>query len=401
MLKVQPWGPVDHLVRAVGGRDEQVLEAITEIGPQQVADVLVAEIGTRWDPPVTWQELPINLHLQFEDRLYSYVATIKDDQLLIEPGTADNAGAEIRYSLAELARLLYAPRDGYPSTREIIIRAWPKQKPQRPDPTASADPEQRAVERYSEGRALFQSVQSVTDACSARLVSMDQLSGLYGTDKWGSMPSFAPHYEAHFERFRRDPVKVLEIGIGAYQLQSLGGDSLYMWQRFFPRGLIYGMDIFDKPNVKGPRIRTIKGDQSDPEFLRRLGQEEGPFDIIIDDGSHINDHVRISFESLFPYVRAGGYYVIEDFQTSYWPEFGGELPPGSPRTTAGLIRDLIDQIHFREFAHVEDDEARKATHPSDIHIYHNLVFLGKGMNHEQGSPEWIREGAKKRFGAQR
>jgi mycinamicin biosynthesis methyltransferase MycE-like protein len=411
VFNVQPWGPVDHLVRAVGGRDEQVLDAITEIGPRQVADLLAAEIETRWDPPFASQELPVALHLQFGDELHSYRVSIKDGQLLIEPGAADNASAEIRFSLIDLARLLYVTSDDYASTtREVIVKTWPMgrlpmHRLERMLEDAGAagrpsfSPEEWAVAQHREGADLFQGVQSIIDACSSKLASMDLLSRLYGTGKWGSIASFAPHYESHFRRFRLEPVKILEIGIGGYDFQSLGGDSLYLWQRFFPRGLIYGMDMFDKPNVRGPRIRTIKGDQSDPEFLDQLGREFGPFDVIIDDGSHINDHVRTGFESLFPHVRPGGYFVIEDFETSYWPEFGGELPPGSQRTSAGLIKDMIDQIHFREVADIDDGEARKASHPSDIHVYHNLVFLGKGMNHEQGSPKWVRESAKKRYGS--
>lgn len=412
VIDVQAWGPVDLLVRAVGGRDEQVLEAITEIGPRQVADLLVTEIETRWDPPFTAEELHLALHLEFTGELHSYRVTLKDGQILIEPGTADRVGAEIRYSLVDLTRLLYTASADYRSTTREFIVKWPVGRVSMDKlqtllgeaGTAGeqpSGPELWAVARQREETAFFQGTQSILTACSSRLASMDLLTSLYGSGKLDAAPSFAPHYEFHFSRFRTDPVRVLEIGIGGYDSPWRGGESLRLWQRFFPRGLIYGLDIFDKPNVRGPRIRTIKGDQGDPEFLDRLGSELGPFDIVIDDGSHLNDHVRTSFAALFPHVRPGGYFVIEDFQTAYWPEFGGEAPPGSSRTSAGLIKDLVDQIHFREIANIDDGEARKASHPSDIHVYHNLVFLGKGMNHEQGSPAWVREGAKRDFESRR
>ena len=32
-----------------------------------------------------------------------------------------------------------------------------------------------------------------------------------------------------------------------------------------------------------------------------------------------------SFEYLYPKLKIGGLYVIEDLHTSYWPKFGGGL----------------------------------------------------------------------------
>jgi demethylmacrocin O-methyltransferase len=167
-----------------------------------------------------------------------------------------------------------------------------------------------------------------------------------------------------------------------------------MWQRFFPRGLIYGMDLYPKPGVRGPRIRTIQGNQNDPSFLRSLAAEFGPFDIIIDDGSHVNEHVRTSFEELFGSVRPGGYYVIEDLHTSYWPEFGGEAPPCSSRTTIGLVKDLIERLHVSEYAGQDLDGTQPLhpfLHPSEVCVYHNIVFLRKGISSERGIPEWIKQ----------
>ncbi len=43
----------------------------------------------------------------------------------------------------------------------------------------------------------------------------------------------------------------------------------------------------------------------------------GPFDIGIDDGSHIWCHQILAFERLWPAIKRGGLYVIEDVLTSY------------------------------------------------------------------------------------
>jgi hypothetical protein len=64
------------------------------------------------------------------------------------------------------------------------------------------------------------------------------------------------------------------------------------------------------------------------------------------------------------------------------------LPP--PR----LLKDLLDGLHVSELG---DDEADgpvdPARFPSDVCVYHNLVFLRKGLDGERGVPAWIRERA--------
>ena len=55
-----------------------------------------------------------------------------------------------------------------------------------------------------------------------------------------------------------------------------------------------------------------RGDQSNITFLRAFLQDSGGrFDIVVDDGSHLPDHQRITFETLWPTVVSGGLYIIE------------------------------------------------------------------------------------------
>ncbi|MFK7058789.1 CmcI family methyltransferase [Flavobacterium oreochromis] len=85
----------------------------------------------------------------------------------------------------------------------------------------------------------------------------------------------------------------------------------------------FSIDIYDKFKLQENRIKIYKGSQVDENLLKGICKEVGEFDLIIDDGSHINDHVIKTFEYLFPRLKKGGYYVIEDTQTSYWKEYGG------------------------------------------------------------------------------
>lgn len=64
-------------------------------------------------------------------------------------------------------------------------------------------------------------------------------------------------------------------------------------------------------------------DQADKGRLRELAdtQFDGPLDLVIDDCSHLYGPTRSSFEALFPFLRPGGLYVIEDWAWSHWDEF--------------------------------------------------------------------------------
>ena len=75
------------------------------------------------------------------------------------------------------------------------------------------------------------------------------------------------------------------------------------------------------------------GDQGDPVFLNRVLDEIGPLDVIIDDGSHRVEHQRASLLVLFPGLRPGGLYVLEDLFTAFFAPFGGE-PTGLAETSS-------------------------------------------------------------------
>jgi hypothetical protein len=206
---------------------------------------------------------------------------------------------------------------------------------------------------------------------------LDCLARIHGTDKCG-LHRYTPHYAAHFEQRRLEPVRLLEIGIGGYDDPWLGGESLRMWKRYFPSGRIYGIDIHDKSRLDERRIRTFQGDQADPDFLRRVVEDTSALDIVIDDGSHISEHVIASFTALFPSLKDGGVYVVEDTQTSYWPDFGGHRPdqPGAP-TSMEFFKRLADGLNHSEFGLPGYEPTYLDQHIESLHFYHNMVFVYK------------------------
>ena len=83
------------------------------------------------------------------------------------------------------------------------------------------------------------------------------------------------------------------------------------------------------------------GDQSDTQFLSKAS-ELGPFDIIIDDGSHVWSDIITSYEYLIHQLSSGGFYCIEDLHTSYNCLYRGT----AQISTVNYLKNLIDNIQL-------------------------------------------------------
>ena len=151
------------------------------------------------------------------------------------------------------------------------------------------------------------------------------------------------HYEAILEPLRDNPIRLLEIGVG-------DGKSIMVWLEYFthPNTMIHGVD--NDPNcstLRDDRFQLIRGDQSDPQFLSSLVTTNLVFgnlnyDVIIDDGSHLSNGIIPSFEALWPFVKSGGYYCIEDLRCSYMGS--GYQVTGWP-TQMEFIKKFLDDIN--------------------------------------------------------
>jgi hypothetical protein len=135
--------------------------------------------------------------------------------------------------------------------------------------------------------------------------TLDMIGILQGTDKTSLSNDYLRHYERILAGFRGQQVELLEIGVAQ-------GESLRTWADFMPHAKIVGVD-----NNEGclahasDRITVEIGSQADPVFLSNIAGKYQP-SIIIDDGSHQAEHIMLTFQYLFPILRQGGVYIIED-----------------------------------------------------------------------------------------
>jgi demethylmacrocin O-methyltransferase len=215
--------------------------------------------------------------------------------------------------------------------------------------------------------------------------NLTALAKIYGTDKYGGH-FYTPHYQTHLEKYKYKAIRLLEIGVGGYDDPYTGGNSLRMWKKYFPFGRIYSLDIYDKSPLEEKRIQIFKGSQVDAQFLDNVLNQTGDLDIIIDDGSHINEHVIETFRILFPKLKSNGLYIIEDTQTSYWSDFGGDSEDLlNPKTMMNFFKGLTDGLNHKEFIKPGYKQNYYDRTIISIHFYHNLIFIYKGENNEESN----------------
>jgi cephalosporin hydroxylase len=149
-----------------------------------------------------------------------------------------------------------------------------------------------------------------------------------------------------------DARHVVELGIW-------DGGSLAFWNEVLRPNKLVGIDVADRANSEyfqrylgsrglHDRIKTYwRTDQRDGERLQQIVSAEfaGPLDLIIDDASHTYHATKASFETLFPLLRPGGLYIIEDWAWGHWPEHNGPTHSFANETEpTRLIEELVHAI---------------------------------------------------------
>jgi len=147
------------------------------------------------------------------------------------------------------------------------------------------------------------------------MISLAQLNEQHKSDKGTAGKKEGSIFEAHsyishyyenaFLPLKEKTKTVVEIGV-------FTGSSLRLWHDYFSNATIYGVD--KRPRWKNignyiNRCKIITGNSNDISTYTEIPND---IDIIIDDGSHrLIDQLK-SFEILFPKLKKGGLYIIED-----------------------------------------------------------------------------------------
>ena len=172
------------------------------------------------------------------------------------------------------------------------------------------------------------------------MTSLDNVGIKYGTDKCSLGHNYLHFYEQLLKPFN-GKFKMLELGVQF-------GFSLKMWEESYPNAKIIGVDndpeILNR-NLNLTNAEFLYGDVTDETFVDKLINKEDEFDIIIDDASHKSQDQINSFMFLFPYIKPGGYYIIEDLHTSYQETY----TPLDQISCIDYLKHLVDVINDQKY----------------------------------------------------
>lgn len=196
-------------------------------------------------------------------------------------------------------------------------------------------------------------------------MTLDQFALKHGTDKSSQNHGYTRWYENLFSPIRFQHLNFVEIGIWE-------GASLRMWREYFPHATITGVDNADR-NIQVKDVSIVISSQDHPSLPELLPR---PIDILIDDASHINALTIKTFQNLWPEVSPGGFYIIEDLQTSYdATHYDGDPNPDTNTPTAmQFCKRLADELNQSDFP----QEYRQGyTDIESVQFYPNMCVITK------------------------
>jgi hypothetical protein len=179
------------------------------------------------------------------------------------------------------------------------------------------------------------------------------------------------------------------VAPGAHMLE-LGihdGGSLAFWCEMLEPDRIAALDRatwgdsahFRKYTARHPgRIVTHwETSQDDTEQLLQIVTDDlgGRIDFVIDDASHLLGPMRTSFTTLFPLLRPGALYAIEDWSWGKWPHLPADFPLPLAQEPSPFIAELVSATGNMALSFVGDQFAPTI---AAIDISADLVVVERG-----------------------
>ena len=164
------------------------------------------------------------------------------------------------------------------------------------------------------------------------------------------------------------PNTIMEVGM-------FEGGSLVVMDKLFKPDVIVGLDLRREPikpleeyRKENPHMKTYYARSQDKIGTLMAARENFPtgIDLVVDDASHLYEQTKATFEMLFPLVRKGGKYVIEDWAWSHAP---GRQKPGSvwydkPAMSNVILKLVMLAAHYGVIDKIE--------------VHKELVIITKG-----------------------
>jgi hypothetical protein len=203
---------------------------------------------------------------------------------------------------------------------------------------------------------------------------------------------------SYYERFDRFfaarnfmPKAILEVGVHL-------GDSTKILATAYPEAKIIGLDssIHKIDFSDFPNISYFEANQGDAAGIDKILTESFPdgIDLVIDDASHIGALTCVTFYAVFPHLRSGGIYIIEDWGTGYWDDYpdgchyqafpmqftGNMIPkriPSHDFGMVGFVKSLVDMTSEGDIRPTQDSPVVLQTRLSTLEFSAGICIAQK------------------------
>jgi cephalosporin hydroxylase len=165
--------------------------------------------------------------------------------------------------------------------------------------------------------------------------------------------------------------------VGGYEYNDRGGESLRMWFDYLPNSKIIGIDLYEKKDIINERTEFWQGSQTDKHLLKVILSRCADADkrIVIDDASHNNRLTIETFSIIFPLLKGGDLYFVEDVHTSYFDDklYEGSEKPGDTNTTMEFFTRLTHQLNGE---HLKMEHQNQYSWMVEwIHFYKEIIVV--------------------------
>lgn len=202
--------------------------------------------------------------------------------------------------------------------------------------------------------------------------SLNEIGVECATDKSSITHCYLDNYEKYLEPLRDKEFVLLELGVAS-------GASIKMWRQYFKNAKVYGID--NNPDCAGEGI--FIGSVTDEFFMQGVLDQIGEVFILVEDSSHVGwDMIKI-FEFVFPKLKQGGYFFLEDTHVIYSPHY--EQGSGAFNFFTGLVKDVDvagrgmtgDTSYAIEVSNPTFEPVPKYSRILDSIIFHPSLWLFK------------------------
>lgn len=194
-------------------------------------------------------------------------------------------------------------------------------------------------------------------------MSLTGLADLFGSDKGNIKHRYTQVYEPLINMIcaqQGDTRKSAQLYIAEAGVAC--GASLHMWSHYLPESTIVGYDVRPECAELCRDLENVRIVIADPAKMDE--PDDAPFDVFIDDASHIAEQIVDMFKNCWPWVRKGGYYIIEDlgctYSDAYTQQFRKHFDPAAVNDRGAIIR-MMD--HLMKCVDVQSEIAEINYHP--------------------------------------